>query len=77
MSQSNPSRPSALVPMSLSLLVVSALAIVGASALAQMLIPQVSQAAAIRGGSIALGSFIATQLGLRVVSWRRRRSGRA
>ena len=56
-------------------LVVCVLAMAGAIALAQLLIPQLSVAAAVRGGTIAIGVFLATRLiPLAVRRFRQRRN---
>lgn len=74
MSESKQAPPQMVLPW--PTLVVSVLAIIGASTLAVMLIPKVSQAAAIRGGSIAALSLVFTQLGMRLIYARRQRRGR-
>jgi hypothetical protein len=58
------------------MLIVCVLAMIGAIAVALLLIPQLSTRAAYSGGSIAIGSFLATQLGTRIVARYRQRRGR-
>jgi hypothetical protein len=58
------------------MLIVCVLAMVGTIALAQLLIPQLSVRAAVQGGTIAIGAFLATRL-IPLASRRfRQRSGR-
>jgi hypothetical protein len=54
-------------------LAVSAVAVVAASGIALLLIPQLSVRAAVRGGTIALGAMIVSRLILMVMARRSRR----
>lgn len=75
MSESRQAQPVRVLPW--GTLVVAVLAVIGASTLALMLIPQLSQAAAFRGGSIAALSLVFTQIGMRLIQARRQRRGRS
>jgi hypothetical protein len=73
---SEPKRPLPSGALPWQLLIVCVLAMVGAIALAMLLIPQLSLNAAIRGGITTISIFLFMQLGLRVNAWyRRRRNG--
>ncbi len=58
------------------MVIVTVLVMVGASALALLLIPQLSMPAAVRGGSIAIGAFLLTQIGWRVYARYKQRGNR-
>ena len=74
MSEPTKSRPSAIIPW--PQIVVAVLAMIGASALALLLIPQLSLNAARRGATITIVMFLSTQIALRLYMWfNRRRQG--
>jgi hypothetical protein len=64
-------KPSVILGWKMMLLVV--LVMIGSIGLALLLIPPLSLNAAIRGGSIAIGMFLAQQIGLRWYARRKRR----
>lgn len=58
--------------MSWKMMLISVLAMIGAIALAMLLIPQLSLNAARRGGTLAISIFLAQQIGLRLYARRKR-----